>query len=144
MKEYRGGPIKILEDIYNNLPANMWIEKISSGKNSNLERKGKSYREILTTGNTNMPSEDMFSITGFSKSSDAITNFAKSLEALDTRYASVDLSRIVKDSSKSSGKGDEVLSGVYKFEMYVTLVHVGPAENEDESGKTASSKKKKT
>ncbi|PIE02528.1 MAG: hypothetical protein CSA81_06860 [Acidobacteria bacterium] len=113
LKSRREGPVKLLEDVFNNLPKSIWLKSIVQGYDRRLTDKVDPKGRALTPGrNIGKPNDLM--IKGMSKTQDAPTTFANSIQGLDSKYNNVILESIVEEKETSVP--------VFQFTLFLKLV----------------------
>ena len=113
LKERREGPVKLLEDVFNNLPKSLWLESILQGYDQRLVVVIDKGMESIKPG-TNIGAPNQVKIVGRSRTQDAAGTFANRIQGLETRYKSVTLNTIVE-------KTDESVP-VYEFKLFLKMV----------------------
>jgi len=111
LKDNRQGPVKLMEDIYNVLPESVWLGSIRQGYNSNLVKPSRKGGKAAKPSGGNIGDSRLVLITGYARTTDAITNLARAIINLDERYGKTDLNSFDKDEK----------TGQYMFNLYFEL-----------------------
>ncbi|MCB1049850.1 MAG: PilN domain-containing protein [Acidobacteria bacterium] len=129
LKDRREGPVKLLEDIYNNLPSSVYLLTIEQGVDSKLLDKTDKNAKTFTVKGKQLGAPNIIRITGISKTIDGASTLANRLQAISQRYSKVDLNTI--ETVKSSQDD-------YKF----TILFVTKLEDGDTDGAADNRKSK--
>lgn len=114
LKERREGPVKLLEDVFNNLPKSVWLVSITQGYDKRLVSKIAKGMTVLKPGK-NIGAPNQLLIIGRSRTQDAASSFANRMEGIETRYKSVTLNTIVEIKDKSSIHS-------FEFKLFLKMV----------------------
>jgi len=112
LKNRREGPVKIMEDVFNALPDSVWFSTISQGYDRKLVQASDKDRTAFAPGPRNMGDPALVKVTGYAKTTEAITNFADRLLKLDARYFDTELNNIEQTDDPSGG------GKAYFFEIF--------------------------
>jgi len=113
LKERREGPVKLLEDVFNNLPKSIWIDSIIQGYDRRLTNVIERGMDVLKPGQ-NIGKPNRVRLIGQSRTQDAAGTFANRIQGLDTRYKNVTLNTIIEK------EGNAV--PVYQFKLFLEMV----------------------
>lgn len=101
LKSRREGPVKLLEDIFNNTPSSVYLESLEQGYDKRLVSPTQKGQKVFSPGN-NIGPPNMFKITGYSKTMDAASTMANRLFSLDERYKDGELQRVEINEGEDS------------------------------------------
>ena len=118
LKDRREGPVKLMEDVANVLPESVWLGGIEQGYNANLIQPTGAGRTALKPTGRNLGEPNLIKISGYAKTTEAITSFARKFIDLEMRYFEHDLNNIVRDPDSS----------LYSFELYFKVLGKTGAE----------------
>ena len=111
LKDNREGPVKLMEDVANVMPESIWLSSIRQGYAAQLVKPTGKGRKAYKPEGQNIGDVKLIAITGYARTTDAITNFARQIRSLDKRYLQTDLNNYDR-------KGP---NGQYEFQLFFKL-----------------------
>ncbi|MCB1042131.1 MAG: hypothetical protein KDC35_04300 [Acidobacteria bacterium] len=109
LRDRRQGPVKLLEDVFNNTPSSIYLATIEQGYDKRLVEKPGPGQAVFNPG-SNPGAPNMFKITGYSKTIDAASTLANRLFAIP-RYTDGSLNTVIEQE-----KGD--VQGEFLFTIF--------------------------
>jgi Tfp pilus assembly protein PilN len=113
LKDRREGPVKVLEDIYNNLPNNVYLVKIEQGVDKRLLTKVDNNSKVYAVSGQSLGQPNILRLTGRTKTIDAASVLASRLQQITTRYSKVDLNTF--EAAKSQAGEKEAAPDEFEF-----------------------------
>jgi Tfp pilus assembly protein PilN len=107
LKDNREGPVKLMEDVANVLPESVWLGGIDQGYSQNLVKPTGKGRQAFKPYSTNLGDQNLVRVSGYARTTDAITTFARKILSMDSRYEQTDLNSI-----------DKLSEGYHVFQIY--------------------------
>ena len=123
LKDKKVGPVKLMEDVNNVLPESVWLVGITQGYNNNLVQKSASMKQAFKPGSRlGNSNTDLVMVSGYAKTTDSITNFAKKILSLDQRYFETDLNSYTREEQG------------YSFNLFFRIKPAGGTSDQPEGG----------
>ena len=113
LKDRREGPVKLMEDVTNVIPGSVWLGSVTQGYDKNLTLVTGNNRIAFKPSPRNLSEPDLVQITGFAKTTEAITSFANKVLGLDKRYYDTELNNIGRVNSEGPKE--------YTFDLYFKI-----------------------
>lgn len=103
LKNMREGPVKLLEDIFNNLPTSIHLVSIEQGYDKRLAVATGKGKKVYSPG-SNIGSPQMFKLTGYSKTIDAASTLANRLFSITSRITDGELNNVAIEEKEGLGE----------------------------------------
>lgn len=114
LRDRRQGPVKLLEDVYNNVPSSIYLMSIEQGYDKRLTEKTGPQSKAFMPGKKNIGPPNFYKLTGYSKTIDAASTLANKLFSITSRYSDGELNTVVEETKKDDSLGDFLFTIVFK------------------------------
>jgi len=103
LKDRREGPVKLLEDIYNNVPSSVYLTSIAQGYDGRLVKPPTKGTTVFSPGE-NIGAPNQFRIKGRTKTIDAAGTLANRIFSIESRYTDGILSTVDEDEKEGQNE----------------------------------------
>ncbi len=116
LRDRREGPVKLLEDIYNNVPSSIYLTSIEQGYDRRLVTKTAPQAKVFSPGD-NVGPPNYYKINGYSKTIDAASTLANRIFSITNRYTDGDLNTVVEETKAGESQGEFLFTIFFKTKL---------------------------